>query len=393
MNTFIQEIELKPGLLSQRMLAKCKNLKKVTIIDTDPDDVRLKTIPTKFLHESSVSEIILPDKFNRIEPLAFAFTNIKTFELKKQMKFISSTAFSGIDDIQLLIGDNKNFKILEHEVLDINTKQLVFTFGKLPSVYILPREVRSIAANSIISHPVYDENNGSIIDYGVTTLVVPGTVDAEQDSLANLPYLTNLCYGGSLAPRYLISPTVDRIFVTNNFIRRNWLTADGGARYNITRGPCNTSLPFEEFINDMYKPIIIPVEPPEDDNETESSVTNNTLDTTTSSTKELITIDEPNKKTTTPLLITLVILAALEVLAITGIILYIVLKRDDDSDDSVIEMNAETITAVTDLDVSVTVDNPLFTHEMMDDDPFAKDFEEKDKTENFFDTGIVDAEN
>ena len=87
-------------------------------------------------------------------------------------------------------------------------------------------------------------------------------------------------------------------------------------------------------------------------------------------------------------LVMLIILGFLFLLAIAGCLVYfLVLKKDEDSEKSSIEMNQETVTSVQqESSIAVTNDNPLWTGGTNDneDDPFKQDFEEDNTKTKLF---------
>ncbi|EAX99788.1 hypothetical protein TVAG_175570 [Trichomonas vaginalis G3] len=84
----------------------------------------------------------------------------------------------------------------------------------------------------------------------------------------------------------------------------------------------------------------------------------------------------------------LIVAAVVELLLMSALIAYIIIKSrdDDDSDSSCVEMDEEVMGTVgLDPTATITHDNALFTMStMMEDDPFAQDFEDAPPNEAFY---------
>ncbi|EAY12398.1 surface antigen BspA-like [Trichomonas vaginalis G3] len=419
MDTRIEEMVLNSDCLSIGEFSKCKKLKKLTIVKATsflkhfsmpeqledelvPDEINLiygsldifnsYQIPDAFLNDSSISEIFIPNIFSKIGDYSFGFTNLKKFELQSKIQYIESTSFYGSEEIVIIECNNRWFKVLEHEIIERESNMLVLTFGKLMSTYILPREIKAIGDRSIISVPKYDDETGKVIDFGITTLIIPGMVDAEGNPFLMCPYLTNVCYGGTFMPKNLDGDQIDRIFVTENLMNTRWRKKINMYDYTIIemfmlREKCDTSVPFENLAN--YKsgyssnPNYIPYPklnksehycPPEieeecDDEEEEnhesistiSSSSITSLSESSSRTSEYVDIiDDKNEKQTTSLVIALIIIAVIEIIVISGLIVMIVLAYKDNEESSPIEMVEETAHIAISTEAGLTYDNPLF---------------------------------
>lgn len=219
---------------------------------------------------------------------AFYGSKLKTLVITDSLLHISPLAFDGLDEFVIIYdGCNQPLYIIgDHEIIEKSTKKLVTTYGRLPSTYVVPSYVKKLGTNSIVSRPKRNDA-GEITDFGVTTLIIPGNVDSESNSLDASPYIYNLCYGGSIQSQFLYSESIKRVFVTDIFKSPVWmhypmelirfnLHYHGNLRHYCTIDPrytkvinseCQSSTPYKEFSKGNFyaqpenPEIMIPVQP------------------------------------------------------------------------------------------------------------------------------------
>lgn len=435
--TNIESIDIsKVVSIDQGVFANCSRLKKVILN-------YIQTIPQSFFEGTNLTTIDYPDSLNSIDEMAFAFSNLKVFVISDNINSIAPTSFRGCESIKLYFKscNHPRFIIGAHELIDATNNQLILTYGKIPSTYVLPDNVQVLGPSSIQSVVKYNEE-GKVIDFGVTTLVIPGGIAVVHDdpdlgdksALKYCPYLYNLCYGGSNLPRGLVSDTIHRYFVSDNFASYGFWYNDVNSAYEtykVIRGKCDSSTPYKSLskgdyfaqpsapqvlkILPVYRQIISyedcsidriwplyeldsrddpqmnssssETESKFDETETQTNVVSES--TTTLSSDFIVPSDDQDKKTPSKTLIILIVIAGLEIIAISSLIMIILhKKREESSDESTYEMNMETaITTLTDT-TGLTNDNPLF-NQSIEDDPFKQDFEDDgDFPES--DIGIID---
>ncbi|EAY19454.1 surface antigen BspA-like [Trichomonas vaginalis G3] len=393
-----------------------------------------RSIPKYAFEYTSLLSFDIP-YFQKIEAYAFSHINKSTyfvFTYDFYYDFIDPTAFYGSFNIKFdqKCRDGVILSIItigEHEIAYDSI--LILTYGKMPSTYVIPSFITVVLPNAIQSCPIYSED-GKILDYGVTTLVIPHNIEFvtynyyqpwRESSSTNFPiydtlplYLQNICFGGYYQSSNFDSPLLKNIYVTNNFTSSFWFKRE--KFIPVIKGECDSSTSFEDYAKgDYYAPtkksteygqltpskkidrvcifeVPIPDIPSflfsDDDEITENPQpsdndenTNTTTTTTTTTNAFPFEIGEPNESSSLSLLIIILIAVAIvEVILILSLIILIVIKQKESEDsESTFEFNQEQIDTLLSGTTSVTITTALFNTQISDDS-FAKDFEDDEET-------------
>ncbi|EAX89518.1 hypothetical protein TVAG_372300 [Trichomonas vaginalis G3] len=388
------------------------------------------TIPPYAFEYTSLYSINCPNIY-RIYDYAFShIDNLFYFVIPAGCQYISGNVFYLSENVKFFLNQCKrpNFIIGEHELVAAKTKRLILTYGKLPSTYVIPSFVSQVGKSSIHSYPKYSED-GKVIDYGVTTLVVPRGVifiDYDSDTYYNpqvtfyddserynnmLLYLQNICYGNDFQSVDINAPLLKNIYVTNTYQSSFWYQND--KRIPVIKGECDSSTSFEDLAKGNYyaptkksteegqlvKSKIIdntrcPVDVPipdlpsfifSDDDEIpdDSDINSENLTNTTTVTFS-IEDGEPNESSGLSSMIIILIAATIvEVIIILALIIMIIIKQKAPEDsESTFEFNQEQIDDIL-MSNAVTVTPALFNTKTTDD-PFAEDFADSDDDNDRF---------
>ncbi|EAY10347.1 hypothetical protein TVAG_109310 [Trichomonas vaginalis G3] len=204
-------------------------------------------------------------------------------------------------------------------------------------------------------------------------------------------------------PKFL-NNDFQRIFVTDRYVRNYW----GNDKFAI-KGNCDTSVPFKNYANKIYKypenPSYIPYPKPKRGfvcekadpieepvlNESNISLYEDIADNSTTSTQLLI-FETPNRKVLSNLTLGLIIAAIVELILLLVMISYIIIKSnssEESSDSDVIEMKEEEIQHISN-QMTFVHENVLFNmNTTMSDDPFAQDFEDVQDDNYAFNTDLI----
>ncbi|EAX99436.1 surface antigen BspA-like [Trichomonas vaginalis G3] len=387
-------------------------------------------IPEYMFEHTSLTSVDI--QFSYINDFSFSFIpSLTSFVIPDECDSISTTSFLGSENVQFRFRSSTHpvFLLGNHELIRKFNNELILTYGKLPSTYVVPDYVSHIAANSIQSLPKYSAD-GKVEDYGVTTLVIPNTVNTNGDMEnrgAYTPYLHNLCYGPKFQVGTFVFETVQNIYVSSAYDTYIWKHYGAYYENSITRvikDKCDSSVPFENYAKDDYFTPIktdsldfvkdqhliqfencedtdVPVPQPGGSTTTTTTTkavdpqdsSNSTSSTQETKTEEFIIEEDPTKKSMSPLLIALIVICVFEVITIcTMVIIFIVKSNEEESSTTNVEFNAEKIeTGNIDATMAFTADNPIFGANLSDD-PFAQDFNDDKSDQGFFDGGLVDPE-
>ncbi|EAY11647.1 surface antigen BspA-like [Trichomonas vaginalis G3] len=243
-NANIQNLTLYKG-----MFVNCKKLTKVVF---GPNVVSL---PDSMFENSSLSVVEYSDSLTSIGNMTFARTNIQTFTIKGSLTDIYPIAFYGAYSINIVVSpENTKYEIIDgNHLIEKSSKSLVCLFGKIPNTFKLSEEIRVLKDASLASAPEIDSNTGKVIDWGITTLIIPGNIRVEDkmEPVRYTPYLHNLCYGGIDQPP-LLNSMAHRYFVTSNYSKDFWVLSEEGDMDNenyigVIRAPCSNFTPYDKF--------------------------------------------------------------------------------------------------------------------------------------------------
>lgn len=167
--SYLENIKVPANLLQyENAFRYCNNLKKVELFVLHPEFYHY--VKSGCFNSSSLEEIVLPDRIQSLEEFSFGFTKLKKLFIPNSVYSISPKTFYGSDDIQLEMDCSHPFYTVgEYELVEKATGKLVLTFGKLPSAYIVPENIKIIGRDSIFSPPKINEETKKVIDFGLTT--------------------------------------------------------------------------------------------------------------------------------------------------------------------------------------------------------------------------------
>lgn len=381
-----------------------------------------------FMNCIRLTSVTLPPNLQVISVRAFANTSLNEVRILPSMH-IENHAFDFCPNIKIV-----TTAVYEHEYIDYNRgDSLVTTLGKQNSTYIVPEGLVYFDPLVLDSNIVFNETVGAYEkDLGIRTIIIPNStqqiyVRPGPTAILNSPFIENYCYDGQ---QIQIEHMYEYVWMAYTYSGQYFYPYDleitgmnfmvdidcpipvptlyapnlaPGEEDNINipvvRAPCpNTTKQHEKiYLGSVnHKKVYIKNgqvvnlnSNPEQTNQNSSSEEHSGSLSSVDTNNPIISIFDQNSantntKLTTRETIIIAVCASVVVLVIIFSIAYVYMKTKatEPSDDSdVLEMAEETIQA----SIGVTFDNPLYmTTAAVSDDPFAKDFQNEDYSNEFY---------